>query len=169
MCLKRKKMYEAQVTRLLQTRMNMESQIFALEGAQSNIEVFGAMKEGTGQMQKMQQQVNIDAVDNVKEDLEEQMDLANEVNEVMGEAIGGGAMEDEDDLLAELDELGEEEGLGELDGLEEPAGQVEAPAVPGMSMPSAPDAAIMPSAPEGKVELTADEAAMKALEAEMGM
>jgi len=42
--LKKKKMYEAEVTKIQGAMMNLESQAMSLEGSATNMEVFGAMR-----------------------------------------------------------------------------------------------------------------------------
>jgi hypothetical protein len=116
-------------------------------------------------------------VEDVMEDLTEQMDDVDQIGEAMGQPLGGAGLEDDDDLLDELDALGEEEEFGELDeGIGAGAGPVGAVAAnpapqydAKFDMPEAHGGIIMPNAPEGKVEMTEDEAALAALEAEMAM
>merc|ERR1712146_567759 len=100
--------------------------------------------------------------DETMDDMQEQMDVANQISEAMGQPIGD-AMQDDDELLDELDELGEDEAFGELDEIAAPAPAVEqkiaAPVVPqpSIGMPAAPDDAIMPSAPQGDVNLAEED------------
>jgi charged multivesicular body protein 4 len=55
MCLKRKKTYEAQLDKLSGARMNIESQMMALENAQVTGEVVKAMKTGASTMKTLNQ------------------------------------------------------------------------------------------------------------------
>jgi hypothetical protein len=71
----------------------------------------------------------IDKVDDTMEEIREQMDLAEEINNAIASPLGADTV-DEDDLLAELDQL-EQENLDEqLLGTKV--------SVPTMSLPSAP-------------------------------
>ena len=121
MCLKRKKMYEKEIAKMDAVQMTLEQQVFNIEGAQGNLDAVNAMKVGADQMRAMQGAVNVDAVADLRDDIQEQQDMADEVGDLLAEGMGSAAMMDEDDLLAELDELNEED----------------ADAV-GLSMPSAP-------------------------------
>lgn len=51
--LKKKKMYEAEITKIQGAMMNLESQAMSLEGSATNMEVFGAMRTGAKAMGAM--------------------------------------------------------------------------------------------------------------------
>jgi charged multivesicular body protein 4A/B len=51
--LKKKKMYEAEITKIQGAMMNLESQAMSLEGSATNMEVFGAMRQGAKAMEAM--------------------------------------------------------------------------------------------------------------------
>jgi hypothetical protein len=50
LCLKRKKMYEAEVNRVQGARLTLTQQIMALESAMLDMEMYGAITTGTGAM-----------------------------------------------------------------------------------------------------------------------
>eukprot|EP01029_Cantina_marsupialis_P027644 TRINITY_DN773125_c0_g1_i1.p1 TRINITY_DN773125_c0_g1~~TRINITY_DN773125_c0_g1_i1.p1 ORF type:complete len:220 (-),score=106.33 TRINITY_DN773125_c0_g1_i1:257-916(-) len=104
MCLKRKKMYEGEIAKCSAARMNLEHQIMTLESAQLNKEAFMAMKTGAAGMQQIHGEMNVDSVEETMDEIQEQMDVANEISEALTNPLGG-MMADEDDLMAELEEM----------------------------------------------------------------
>lgn len=167
MCLKRKKMYEQQVIKIDAMSMNIENQIMMLESAVTNKDAVDAMQTGASTMKELQANVKVEDVEDVRDDLEELQADADEVSNMLSEPMGAAALDDEDDLLAELDEM-EAEDL-EADLLAADTGGV---GIFGAAT-EAPGAAVdLPSAPTSAPAVAADDeedAALKALEAEMGM
>jgi charged multivesicular body protein 4A/B len=51
--LKKKKMYEAEISKIQGAMMNLETQALSLEGSATNMEVFGAMRVGGKAMEAM--------------------------------------------------------------------------------------------------------------------
>ena len=49
--MKKRKMYDAEVAKIENVKMTLETQIISLEGATQNIETVQAMKSGNGAMQ----------------------------------------------------------------------------------------------------------------------
>jgi len=151
MCLKKKKMYEGQRTTLDNTKFAMEQQVMMLESAEMTKNTFQAQKLGLGAMKAVQKDLNVDEVDDLQEDLREQMDDMNDIQDMMGQSLGGDMMDD-DELEAEFDELCEgtlDEDLADLDVLADPFGSVALPDVP-IGMPAA--AAAEPAAPAAAAE-----------------
>merc|ERR1719499_106978 len=70
------------------------------------------MKAGLKDMKKEYKKVNIDKIEDMQDDLEDMMEQANEIQEVMGRSYGVPDI-DEDDLEAELEALGDELGMDE--------------------------------------------------------
>eukprot|EP00124_Ichthyophonus_hoferi_P004656 Ihof_evm3s540 gene=Ihof_evmTU3s540 len=130
MCLKRKKMYEAQVQQLAGTQMNIEQQINAIEGTATNVETINVMKMAAKQMKKMHNNMTVEDIDDTMVEIQEQMDVANEIGEALGQSMG--QQFDEADLLDELDLLEQEEVENQLMGVQN---------VPATSLPSVPTAA----------------------------
>merc|ERR1712065_62326 len=125
MAVKRKKVYEKQMDQLMGSRMTLETQIMALEQAQTNMEVFNAARMGAQGLAKAHNNMNVDEVDD-------------EIGSALSQPIGMGADLYDDDLEAELDDL--EQGMIDEQFLDVgapstslPAGRVADPA-----MPSAP-------------------------------
>lgn len=127
-CLKRKKIYEAQVDKLGATRFAIEQQVMTLEQANVSVEAMQAMKMGAQSMKSIQKNMTIDDVDNTMDDIQEQMDIANEISDAIAQPLGGDVLDD-DDLLAELEELEQTDLDEQLLGVE-PAAHVATPAMP---------------------------------------
>ncbi|XP_015232932.1 PREDICTED: charged multivesicular body protein 4c-like [Cyprinodon variegatus] len=126
--LKRKKRLEQQLTQIDGTLSTIEFQREALENSHTNTEVLKNMGFAAKAMKHAHQNMDIDKIDDLMQDITEQQDVAREISE----AISGpfGEQFDEDELLAELEEL-EQEGLQEsmksMGGL---------PSVPSSKLPS---------------------------------
>uniref|UniRef100_A0A7S3D4N0 Uncharacterized protein n=1 Tax=Palpitomonas bilix TaxID=652834 RepID=A0A7S3D4N0_9EUKA len=89
MALKRKKMMEAQVDKLGATKMNLETQISALQNASMDMEVIQAMRSGASAMKVQYQNMNVENVEDVMDEIRDQMDVANEVSEAISQPLGG--------------------------------------------------------------------------------
>jgi len=152
MCLKRKKTYESQMEKISGARMTIEQQVMTLEGANVSLEAMNAMKMGAQSMKTIHKDMSIDSVDDTMDEIREQMDIANEINDAISQPLGGDVL-DEDELLAELEDL-EQEGLDEvLLG----AGPMKAPMT---ALPNAPTKMPMRKAVDEDAELAALEASM---------
>src|SRR5690606_4685541 len=88
MALKRKKMYETQLSHIAGARYNMETQILTIENANVNLETLNAMKAGSQAMKSIHGELNIDRVDNIMDDIREQMDLSNEISSAISNPLG---------------------------------------------------------------------------------
>jgi len=104
--LKRKKLYEKQIDQIYGKRMNIDLQIMALEGASSNKDVVQAMQFGAQALQASVKETNVDRVDEVMEEIQESMGLADELGEALSQPIGPTV--DEDELNSELAEMEDE-------------------------------------------------------------
>lgn len=172
MCLKRKKLYEKEVQKYQGARLTLEQQIITLEGAAVNKEVFMAMRTGTGALQQIHGDLDAEKVEEVMDDVQDQMAVADEISEAISNPIGG-AMEDDDDLLAELDELDEldvaDDVMGEVQvpGMGTAVAPVAAPAPATPILPTAPTGAITPAAAPAAAEDDPDMAELAALAAGM--
>lgn len=110
--LKQKRMYENQRDQLMQQSFNIEQQNFAIQSIKDTKTTVDAMKIGVKDFKKAYKQVNIDQIENMQDDMEDLMEQANEVQEIMGRSYGMPEIDD-DELEAELDALGSEIGLDE--------------------------------------------------------
>lgn len=156
--LKRKKMYEKEINKIQQSILNLEQQVFAIEGASATKDIIDGLKTGKEATSRIMKDMNIEQIEDLQADIQEQLDISNEVNEVLGQSLTDG-LEDDDELLAELDELDSEEALNELETVQEETSHV---AAPSMSLPSAPSGQVKVKA----TEVDEDEAALAALAAE---
>lgn len=130
--LKRKKLYEQELDKIQNVKMTLETQVFNLEAASQNANTFSAMKSGTSAMKKIRQDVGIEKVDDMMDDIREEMEMANEISDAIAQPVDP-LMVDDDELLAELEELEAADVEGEL--LKEPAKPINMPAVPNAKLP----------------------------------
>ncbi len=102
-------------------------------------------------MKKIRQETDIDQVDDLMDEIKEEMEMADEISNALAQPVDP-LMADEDDLLAELQELEAEDVTEQL---LEPMKKMELPDVPSAALPSIPNAT------------KEEEAELKALEAEL--
>uniref|UniRef100_A0A667Y571 Charged multivesicular body protein 4b-like n=1 Tax=Myripristis murdjan TaxID=586833 RepID=A0A667Y571_9TELE len=133
----RKKRYEKQLAQIDGTLSTIEFQREALENANTNTEVLKNMGMAAKAMKAAHENMDIDKVDDLMQDITEQQELAQEISDAISKPIGFGEEYDEDELMAELEELEQEEldkNLLEIGGTED----VTLPSVPSTSLPSRP-------------------------------
>merc|ERR1712038_1157050 len=142
--MKRKKLHDAELTKIENVKMTLETQVINLESASQNKDTFIAMKEGKNAMAKIRDEVGIEQVDELMDDIREEMEQAQEISDAIAAPVDPLAT-DEDELLAELEQMG-------ADDLEEQL----------LSTPT------LPSVPNAKLPAhkKKEEDEMKALEAE---
>lgn len=129
--IKRRKTIEAQLGRVDQQRFNVDQIAFNQEQIQANIDTVNAMKANAAVMQKQMQSISIEGVEDTMFDMEEMMQDANEISDILAGSLGEDFDEDElEGEFAALEaELGEE-GVS-LDGIgEEPASELPMPSYP---------------------------------------
>lgn len=142
--LKRKKRYEKQLQQIDGTLSTIEFQREALENASTNTEVLKVMGDAARALRTAHQNMDVDKVHDLMDDVAEQQEIANEIAEAISNPVGFGQDVDEDDLMAELEELEQED-------LEEKLLEVGGPAVD--SLPSVPTAEpAVPSKAKSKTE-----------------
>lgn len=137
--LKRKKRYEKQLGQIDGTLSTIELQREALENASTNTEVLKAMHTASKSLKQAHQDLDVDKIADLMDDIQEQQDIANEISDAISNPVGLGADYDEDDLLAELDELEQEEldkHLLEVPGDVTTPIEDDLPSVPSTSVPS---------------------------------
>ncbi|XP_049895412.1 charged multivesicular body protein 4b [Epinephelus moara] len=135
--LKRKKRYEKQLHQIDGTLSTIEFQREALENANTNTEVLKNMSIAAKAMEAAHQHMDINKVDELMADITEQQEVAQEISDVISRPIGFGEEYDEDELMAELEDLEQEEldkNLLEIEGTED----VPLPSVPSTSLPARP-------------------------------
>ncbi|OWF35209.1 Charged multivesicular body protein 4b [Mizuhopecten yessoensis] len=126
--LKRKKRFEKQLANIDGTLSTIEFQREALENASTNTEVLRVMGFAAKAMKSAHKDMDVDKVHDVMDEIAEQQDVANEISEAISNPVGFG---EDDDLLAELEDL-EQEQLDEqlLDVGPIGEGLVDLPSVP---------------------------------------
>mmetsp|Transcript_4362 Transcript_4362/g.7155 ORF Transcript_4362/g.7155 Transcript_4362/m.7155 type:complete len:233 (+) Transcript_4362:106-804(+) len=152
--LKRKKMYEAEVSKLQGARITLDSQILALESAAVNIQTFKAMETGASAMKGMRGNIDADKVDEIMDDIQEEKDIHDSISEAISRP--GQDLFDDEELLEEL---------AELDALEM---EEEVAAAPTLVEQAAPPQTVfnLPSVPTGTIETPAVAATAAAAAAE---
>jgi charged multivesicular body protein 4 len=156
-CLKRKKMYEAEIEKLQGARITLEQQAMSLEGASVNIEVFKAVESGVHAMKTMRGNLDAARVDKIMDDIEEEKDLADQISEAITRPAQD--MFDDEELLNELAEL-EEREREEAATLPSVKKTVSLPSNIFMDLPVAPTGPVV-------IHETEEEAALRELQASM--
>jgi len=136
--LKRKKRLEKQQEQIDGTLTTIEFQREALENAQSNTEILKNMGMASKALKGALGNMDIDKVDDMMADIQESQDVSNEIADAIARPMGFQDDVDEDDLLAELEEMEQEELDKELVGIgSQPVPDLDLPA-PGTSIPAQP-------------------------------
>jgi charged multivesicular body protein 4A/B len=161
--LKRKKMYEAEVTKLQGARITLENQIMALESASVNIETFRAMKSGAAAMKQMRGDIDADKVDDIMDELQEEKDIQDAISEAITRP--GQELFNDEELLDELAELDALEMEASLETKTQSAVQPQAQDSV-FNFPSVPSKAPVSVSTASTAE-TDDERALRELEASM--
>ncbi|CAL4118748.1 unnamed protein product [Meganyctiphanes norvegica] len=110
--LKRKKRYEAQLRQIDGTLSTIELQRENLESANTNTHVLQSMGEAARALKQSQAGMNVDSVHDLMDDIAEVQELSEEIAGAISNPIAFGQDIDDDDLLAELEDL-EQEALDE--------------------------------------------------------
>eukprot|EP00949_MAST-11_sp_MAST-11-sp1_P002935 g2935.t1 len=111
--LKRAKRYEKQADNYTNVLLNLETMTESLINQVNNIEAYNAVKETKMAMDQMKNEMNVDDVTDMRDDIEEHMADMEEINNLLGEQIGGDVM-DEDDLEDEYAALMEDQAREQL-------------------------------------------------------
>lgn len=123
-CLKRKKLFEAQVEQLAQYQLRLHDQMILLEGAKATTDTVDALRSGANAMKAIQKATNIDDVDRTMESINEQQENMKQIQDALSTPVGPASEFDDDELEAELEEL-EDEDLNEE--LPAPSAKISAP------------------------------------------
>jgi charged multivesicular body protein 4 len=165
-CMKRKKMYEGEIEKIIGARMTLEQQMLALESQATTMETVKAMQQGARALKVGHAGMDADSVEEVMADIAEEMAQADEISKVI--AAPADDVFDDDELLNELNELEELELESQL---------LEAPAIPTETREAAPvlpELPAVPTAPISAVSVTGetddeDLKALRELEASMAV
>merc|ERR1712141_523489 len=113
--------------------MGIEFQREALENAQSNTEVLKTMELSSKALKGAMGNMDIDKVDDMMADIQDSQDISNEIADAIARPMGFQDDIDEDDLLAELEDMEQEELDNELIGMNQPT---TLPDIPAASLPT---------------------------------
>ena len=102
--LKRKKLYQAELDKIANIKLTLETQAFHIESAAYNQETFQAMKSGQTAMGRLRKLMGVEKVETLMDDIREEADLATEINAAIGAPLDP-FLEDDAELLAELNAL----------------------------------------------------------------
>lgn len=129
--LKRKKRFEKQLTQIDGTLSTIEFQREALENSHTNTEVLRNMGFAAKAMKAVHENMDLNKIDDLMQDITEQQDIAQEISEAFSQRVQFADGFDEDELLAELEELEQEE-------LNKKMTSMKLPNVPSSSLPAQP-------------------------------
>ena len=161
-CLKRKKMYEAEIEKINGARLTLEQQMIAIEGTVTNSETIKAMTAGKEAMAKARGNVTVDDVGELMDDITDEVEQANDIAAAI--SAPANAVLDDEELLNELNEMEELELESQL---------LDAPAVP--AVPTTADVVDLPAVPTAQPDVPAavaedaDTKALRELEAAMAL
>eukprot|EP00470_Lotharella_oceanica_P001182 CAMPEP_0170177924 /NCGR_PEP_ID=MMETSP0040_2-20121228/11404_1 /TAXON_ID=641309 /ORGANISM="Lotharella oceanica, Strain CCMP622" /LENGTH=235 /DNA_ID=CAMNT_0010420807 /DNA_START=83 /DNA_END=790 /DNA_ORIENTATION=+ len=111
--LKRKKMFEKRLNQLYGQRENVERLINAMETVAFNKANIEKLKKGKEALAQTIEEVDVDKVNELMDDVNEQVAMADEIGEAMAQTLGNDDIEEED-LEKELEELQNEEMEAEM-------------------------------------------------------
>ena len=104
-------MYEAELDKIGNIKMTLETQVMNLESAAQNAETFMVMNQGKIAMAGIRVNTDIEKVDELMDEIKEEMEAANEISNALAQPVDP-LLHDEDDLLAELEQMSDEDALG---------------------------------------------------------
>nr|XP_004656958.1 charged multivesicular body protein 4c [Jaculus jaculus] len=130
--LKRKKRLEKQLSQIDGTLSTIEFQREALENSHTNTEVLRNMGLAAKAMKAVHENMDLNKIDDLMQDITEQQDIAQEISEAFSQRVQFGDGFDEDELMAELEELEQEE-------LNKKMTNIQLPNVPSSSLPAQPN------------------------------
>ncbi|KAI3383197.1 hypothetical protein SNEBB_005097 [Seison nebaliae] len=108
--LKRKKRYESQLNQIDGTIATLEYQRDCLENANSNAEVLKAMQQGAKALKGTHKELSgVDNVQELMDDIQEQHRTLEEINDAISNPMNRKIDADDNELLAELEEMEQEE------------------------------------------------------------
>lgn len=159
-CMKRKKMYEEQLSNIAAQKANMETMKFAIQNTAMNKEVLDAQRRAAMDLQRMNKQMNAEQVEEDMDKLRDAMDQAKTVVDVLTQPLDD-QMLDEDELMGELE--------AELAGLEdaEPTKTTAGAQRQGADLPAMPAVPTKELPKKKPVVVDEDEEALRQLEAEL--
>ena len=116
LCLKKRKLVDQEMNKIGGMKMLMEQQKAQLESASFDGDIFATLKTAGEALTVVRQGVNVEQFEKLKEDIEENQAVTQEMSEFFGNI----AHEDEDEMMEELEKLESENVEEQLEGLEVP-------------------------------------------------
>ncbi|KAL7753653.1 Vacuolar protein-sorting-associated protein 60 [Sorochytrium milnesiophthora] len=152
--LRQRKLYEGQRDQLMAQSFNMEQANMATENLRNTVVTLDAMTMANKELKKQYKKVDIDKIDKMQDEMEDLLEQANEVQEMLGRTYGLPDDIDEADLEAELDALGDELLMEEE---ETPSYLIETEPLPGVTadLPGEGEGATEPAAGQSEQPLRA--------------
>ena len=125
--MKKRKLYQAELDKIANVKMTLETQAMNLESAAHTADAFKVMSAGNKTMSKIRNSMGgAESVDDLMMDIQDEMQMAEEVNTAIGQNTL--ATMDDDDLMKELEDMEKMDLQLQLDEAE--AGSSNLPAVP---------------------------------------
>jgi charged multivesicular body protein 4 len=159
--LRRMRMHDKEISQLYGKRMNLDTQIMALQSAAVDKTVISAMQTAHLATKASVSENDIDRVQDLMDDIRDTSDMVEQIGEALAQPISGDTEEiGDDELLAAFEKEEETAALGELDEVGLPAAPAKVPArVEKSAEQREADelAAVldMPAAPSAKTDLPA--------------
>ncbi len=91
------------------SRSTLETQILTLESATLNLSTLLALKSGSNALQSIHAGMSLQKVDDTLQDIQDQMDIANEVSDAIAAPLSSSQAIDDEDLESELLALEQED------------------------------------------------------------
>ena len=103
-CMKIKKMHESQKDKIISQKFNIEKMQMAVDNAKFARDTMSALNMGGKALKKLYKNVNPEEIEEQMDKIEETLEDTRSIADVMGRSLDGGIEENEEDLLAELND-----------------------------------------------------------------
>ncbi|EEB09439.2 vacuolar sorting protein Vps60 [Schizosaccharomyces japonicus yFS275] len=110
--LKQKKLYESQLQQLQQQSFNMEQTAMTTESLKNTMVSVQALQQTAKQLKAQNKQISLEKIDALQDELQEYLDSAGELNDILGQNMSSVDIDDEE-LDAELEALQQDQTWAE--------------------------------------------------------
>ncbi|KAJ3126951.1 ESCRT-III subunit protein snf7 [Nowakowskiella sp. JEL0407] len=103
LALKKKKMYENQVLKIIETKLTLETVAGNIDDARFNNHTLNVLKMGADSLREIHGTVNLNVVDDVMDSVQDQVDFSNEIEDIIARPMIGQDIDEfelEDELQA---------------------------------------------------------------------